>query len=200
MSGAFLPGQRLREEHIAKGMGVSRTPVRSAIQQLVTDGLISFEERRGAVVIGWTDRDVDDAFDIRCLLEPYASGAAATYASVNEIDELEKTNEEMWATIQSNRHDRIEQVQRLNNQFHNALIDAAHSAQIRAVLNGLVDMPILIGSFYLYSIEDMQRSVEHHRQIIAALRSRNKQLAEVAMHYHLTATRANYQTLRKQHQ
>lgn len=84
MSGAFLPGQRLREEHIAAALSVSRTPVRSAIQLLAADGLVRLEERRGAVVLGWTERDINEAFQIRSLMEPYATALAAQHATPGE--------------------------------------------------------------------------------------------------------------------
>ena len=188
MSGAFLPGQRLREEHIATEMSVSRTPVRAAIQQLVADGLIKLEERRGAVVVGWTDRDINEAFEMRSLLESYAAGIAALNATPAQIEQLEALNDAMRAAIHSQRDDRIEQVQQLNNQFHHLLVDAAHSAQVRTLLGNFLDMPIIIGSFYFYSDDDMLTSVAHHSHIIAAVRSRNRPLAETAMRLHLGAT------------
>src|SRR5690606_14134852 len=81
MAGAFLPGERLREEHIANELNVSRTPVRSAIERLIQDGLATREQRRGAVVLGWLDRDITEAFDLRLLLEPYAARSAALRAT-----------------------------------------------------------------------------------------------------------------------
>ena len=188
MSGAFLPGQRLREEHLATELSVSRTPVRSAIQLLVADGLVGVEERRGAVVLGLTDRDINEAFQIRSLMEPFAASLAAQHATHDEIDALERINEAMSAAVLAAHEDRPAQIQQLNNRFHHALLDAAHSARVSSLVGSLLDMPILIGSFYFYTEEDMMRSVDQHRQIIAALRARDVAFAETSTRFHLSAT------------
>src|ERR1700754_2659197 len=95
MAGAFLPGERLLEEHIAKELDVSRTPVRQAIERLEADGLVKRDGRRGTVVLGWLDRDINEAFELRLLLEPYAARAAAMRATPAQIDLLEELNQHM---------------------------------------------------------------------------------------------------------
>lgn len=188
MSGAFLPGERLREEHIAADLAVSRTPVRSAIERLIDDGLVSREERRGAVVLGWLDRDINEAFELRLLLEPYAARVAANRASEAQIEALAEINASMLRAVLSDDEDHVAQVQHYNNRFHHALLAAAQSARVRSLVDSLLDMPIIIGSFYFYSRDDMLSSVEQHKQIIAALRARDPDYAESAMRLHLTAT------------
>lgn len=188
MAGAFLPGQRLREEHIASEMAVSRTPVRNAIERLAADGLVKRDGRRGTVVLGWLDRDINEAFELRLLLEPYAARAAALRATPEQVDALEDINRHMLRAVESADADRVDQVQQYNNRFHHALIEAAQSARVRALVENLLDMPIIIGSFYFYRREDMLASVEHHRQIVAALRARDPDCAEAAMRLHLAAT------------
>ncbi len=192
-----MPGERLREEHIAAELSVSRTPVRSAIERLVTDGLVKHEGRRGAVVLGWQDRDIDEAFELRMLLEPYSAKAAAERASPEQIQELERINQCMLDAINADAPDSVAQVQHFNNQFHHALLDAAQSARVRSMVESLLDMPIIIGSFYFYTKDDMLRSVEHHRQIIAALRARDAECAQIAMRFHLAATHLLFRSHRK---
>lgn len=197
MSGAFLPGERLREEHIATELSVSRTPVRSAIERLAADGLVKREGRRGAVVLGWVDRDIDEAFELRMLLEPYAARTAAQRASAEQLDRLESLNQHMLEAVLSDDADKTARVQHYNNLFHHALLDAAQSARTRSMVENLLDMPIIIGSFYFYTRDDMLRSVEHHRQIIAALRARDPACAEIAMRLHLAATHLLFRSQRK---
>ncbi|MBO9329127.1 FCD domain-containing protein [Achromobacter xylosoxidans] len=197
MAGAFMPGERLREEHIAAELSVSRTPVRSAIERLVADGLVKHEGRRGAVVLGWQDRDIDEAFELRMLLEPYSAKAAAERATPEQILELERINQCMLDAVNSSDPDSVARVQHYNNQFHHALLNAAQSARVRSMVESLLDMPIIIGSFYFYTRDDMLRSVEHHRQIIAALRARDAECAQIAVRFHLASTHLLFRSHRK---
>lgn len=197
MAGAFLPGEPLREEHIATQLSVSRTPVRNAIERLIADGLVTREGRRGAVVLGWQDRDIDEAFELRMLLEPYSAKAAAERATPEQIEELERINQCMLDAVNSDAPDHVSQVQHYNNLFHHALLEAAQSARVRSLVENLLDMPIIIGSFYFYGRDDMLRSVEHHRQIIAALRARDAECAQIAMRFHLAATHLLFRSQRK---
>ena len=65
------------------------------------------------------------------------------------------------------------------------------------MVENLLDMPIIIGSFYFYGDDDMLRSVEHHRQIIAALRARDAECAALAVRFHLAATHLLFRNHRK---
>lgn len=197
MSGAFLPGERLREERIASELSVSRTPVRHAIEKLIEDGLVAREPHRGAVVLGWSDRDIEEAFELRMLLEPYAARAAALRADAAHIDALQTANDHMREAAQSADADHVGRVQHHNNRFHHALLSAAQSARVRTLVENLLDMPILIGSFYFYSRDNMLSSVEQHQQIINAIRAKDPDYAETAMRLHLTATRRLFLDQRK---
>lgn len=197
MAGSFLPGEPLREEHIATQLSVSRTPVRNAIERLIADGLVTREGRRGAVVLGWQDRDIDEAFELRMLLEPYSAKTAAERATPEQIDELERINQCMLDAVNSGAPDHVGQVQHYNNLFHHALLEAAQSARVRSLVENLLDMPIIIGSFYFYGRDDMLRSVDHHRQIIAAIRARDPECAEIAERFHLATTHLLFRSHRK---
>lgn len=72
VSGAFAPGERLRQEAIATAIGVSRIPVRSALMQLESEGLVDFHPRRGAVVRSLSIAQLHEIFELRELLEPFA--------------------------------------------------------------------------------------------------------------------------------
>lgn len=188
MSGVYPPGEKLREEHIAAEMSVSRTPVRTAIQRLIADGLVKNEEHKGAEVIGYTDRDLAEIFELRLLLEPYVASVASEHATEAQIQEMEVINEEMFRLIQSDQDDRIKGIQSLNNQFHHLLTNAAQSGRLRSLVEKFIDTPIIIGSFYFYTDHDMLQSYRAHREIIAALKLRDRQYAEIATRFHLTAS------------
>lgn len=195
MSGYYAPHSPLREEHIAEEMQVSRTPVRAALQRLIQDGLLE-SSTRGVVVAGWTAWDVNEIFELRILLEPHAAGLAAERASAGQIAAMDAINDEMEGWINANAADRLGRLQAANNRFHHLLVEAASSGRLKAMLADFLDTPIMIGSFYFYSESDMRQSVDHHRQVVNAIRARNRPFAEQAMAFHLRASFLRFQQQR----
>ncbi|AMB60089.1 hypothetical protein AWU67_15840 [Microterricola viridarii] len=93
LSGALLPGQKLRQETLAELIGVSRLPVRSALIQLEADGLVEFHDRRGAVVKSLSVAQAEEVYNIRVLLEVEAlrlTMAELTDARVARLRQLGK--------------------------------------------------------------------------------------------------------------
>src|SRR5210317_1396480 len=88
LSGHFNPGERLTEEHLASGLGVSRTPVREALHKLASEGLIQPLESRGFCVAPDSREDIEDVFDIRAALEGYAIRIVCEYISDPDIKKL----------------------------------------------------------------------------------------------------------------
>jgi DNA-binding GntR family transcriptional regulator len=72
ISGAFSPGERLRQEALATAIGVSRLPVRAALVRLEAEGLVEFHPRRGYVVQSLTHSEITEIYELRGLLESYA--------------------------------------------------------------------------------------------------------------------------------
>ena len=69
VSGKYAPGTRITEQEVAELAGVSRTPVREALRQLNVEGLLEFVPNQGAVVTSWSERELDEIFDLRAVLE-----------------------------------------------------------------------------------------------------------------------------------
>src|SRR5207237_6695976 len=76
VSSLMKPGERLNVDELAAKLGVSLTPVRSAIQQLATEGLVDILPRSGTFVASLSIQDVEETFDIRCALEQLAGEKA----------------------------------------------------------------------------------------------------------------------------
>src|SRR5262245_16990793 len=94
LANVFTPGQRLPVEEISKKLGVSLTPVRHAIQQLATEGLIEIRPRSGTFVASLDTRDIRETFDIRRALECLAAETAVR----NVTDEQLRTARRLvWA-------------------------------------------------------------------------------------------------------
>ena len=97
INGAYAPGMHLTESELAEIVGVSRTPVHDALLRLKADGLIEMQRNQGARVKNYSDRDIDEIFELRAYLEGYGAELAAHDISDKDIVILEKLADEMEA-------------------------------------------------------------------------------------------------------
>jgi DNA-binding GntR family transcriptional regulator len=188
MAGRYAPGAQLKEEHLAEIMGVSRTPVRAALQRLVNDQLLRSEPHRGVFVAEWTARDIQETFELRLLLDPHAAGLAAVRATEDQIEAMRMRTDRMESYTVPSFHDKLPEIQRENHAFHNLILEASELPRLRSIATSLTDMPMTIGTFYFYSEADMQRSIQHHRELITAIEARDRELAREVMSVHLRVT------------
>src|ERR1700682_3154662 len=91
LEGRLEPGARLKEEELARELGISRTPVREALLMLQAEGLIETVPNRGAVVRTHDADDLIDLYQLRALLEGYAARQAAARVSDEELDLLRES-------------------------------------------------------------------------------------------------------------
>jgi DNA-binding GntR family transcriptional regulator len=63
VGGTYAPGEQMKEEHLARELDISRTPVRAALKRLVEDGLATWDPNRGVRVAEWNDFDIEETFD-----------------------------------------------------------------------------------------------------------------------------------------
>jgi DNA-binding GntR family transcriptional regulator len=188
MAGYYAPGMQLKEEHIAEEMAISRTPVRSALHRLAGDGLVNMAARRGAFVAEWTKWDVAEIFALRCLLEPYGAGLAARHASDEEIRQLHALTDRKESLNSRSGQGAIAGIQKANHDFHTLMLRAARSPRLAKICEDLIGLPMLIGSFYFRSRQEILRSVQQHKDIILAIEARDELFAEQAMSVHLRAS------------
>ncbi|NDV87230.1 FCD domain-containing protein [Aurantimonas aggregata] len=187
MSGHYVPGTQLKEEAVAADLDVSRTPVRSAIQRLITEGLLEPAPKRGAIVTQWTAKDAEDIFNLRIMLEGYGASLAANLIDPAGIMEMKRLNNEMDAAARSKADGHLDEIHRLNLEFHKAIYQACGSGHLRAFGCGLLEFPLVIGGFYIYDDEDIMQSIRQHAEIIAALEAGNPDWAKAAVTCHLAA-------------
>src|SRR5690349_5369654 len=85
-SGELQAGQPLRQEEIARRLGVSRLPVREALNRLATEGLVELKPRRGFFVTSLNADEIEDIFDMRALLEERAGQLATQNRTLADAD------------------------------------------------------------------------------------------------------------------
>lgn len=189
--GRLLPGARLRETELAGRLGISRTPVREAIRQLESEGLVTHLPRQGATVRGLDHAEVIELYEMRAVLEGMAARLAARMALPVEIEELEALNAQLAVA------GRGAPAQEANRLFHRTLIDAARNRYLLRSVNGLQKTLLILGPTTLAESERQENAVTEHAQVIAALIARDGDEAERAMRRHVEAAlKARIRTMR----
>ena len=89
LSGVLAPGQHLRQDALAESLGISRIPIRSALFQLESDGLIEFRPHRGAVVAMLTPAQMREIYELRIVLESHALRKAIASMTPDRLKRLE---------------------------------------------------------------------------------------------------------------
>jgi DNA-binding GntR family transcriptional regulator len=183
LMGRMSEGKRLRQEEIASWLGVSTTPVREALRDLVTEGLIVFDAHRGAVVRGLTLDDAREIYRLRMVLEPLLIERTLALLDDAPLEHAASVHARMCATTE------VDEWTRLNQEFHSVFWAPQASSRLAHILEGLraAAMPYIALSL-LYSNQAIEQSNEEHEQILSHFRARDLASAVRLNHSHLEMT------------
>jgi GntR family transcriptional regulator, vanillate catabolism transcriptional regulator len=201
VQGRFHPGERLREVPLAAELRVSRIPLHLALERLAHEGFLSLRSTRGFVVQGFSPEDIRDAIELRGLLE----GSAARLATERlkddrELDPLRHGSREMVGLVRQ-RPLTLEAFKRyieLNAQFHNELLDLAHSRMLRRAIEQACSLPFASPSAFLNQqhanpeLRDLfVIAADQHCLIVEAIAHREGMRAETLTREHARVARRN---------
>lgn len=189
-SGELASGARLREQSIAAAAGVSRTPVRQALNRLAAEGLVVIEPNKGAQVAQYDDAEVASMLDLRATMEPQAVRAAVQRLTEQQLEELERLHEQMIGLVRS-RRSWIELAE-LNNQFHAIFVENCGSRPLTLAVQALVRPAMVVRTFERYTAKALDRSMQHHAELVDAAHCRDGAWAESVMCSHILAARHAY--------
>ena len=181
LDGRFVVGERLVEDRIASELGISRTPLREALHRLAQEGLLEKRRAGGYALRPLNTTEVEDAINIRSMLEAYAASLAASRSTQAQRDSLSANLQQFRA---ANAAGVIPQLVALNSEFHSILRTAAHSPlllQLLAELDGVVERllrPII-------SAEEADWSDKDHLDILQRIEERDALAAAEAMRAHV---------------
>jgi GntR family transcriptional regulator, vanillate catabolism transcriptional regulator len=209
LRGEFPPGQRILEVPLAKLLGVSRTPIRLALEQLAHEGLLeSAGIGSGFTVREFTLRDLWDGLEARGVLEGAAARLAAErLTDLSELDVMMAIHEELEriaqpyllspTTVASG--DDVVRYGELNGAFHSALVDLAKSPMLRWTLNRLQTIPFAAPTVVVMPKPGAYAtSQDHHRAILEALGNRESTRAEMLMREHARFARRLFELALRQ--
>jgi DNA-binding GntR family transcriptional regulator len=186
-SGELAPGEWLRERTIAEGMGLSRTPVREALNKLAAEGLVRLERNRGAQVVRWSKDQIVEIYGLRAATEGYVASLAAQKIDEATLAKLDANLAEYQRVIREDQDVTRRRAAALNNEFHSLILDATGNESLVYLVTGILNLPLVRRTFLRYTPRDLQRSAEHHQDLIDALRDRDEQAAAMIMNIHIRA-------------
>lgn len=160
------PGESITEMKLSRELGVSRTPVREALQRLDREGLIKLVPNKGAVVLGISEKDLIDIYKIRMRLEGLATRIAAEKRDP-EFCRLLGDNVDL--TVFYMEKGDIEKVKNLDSQFHDIIYRSCESRMLGKTLS---ELHRYIASYRKLSLAvdgRIERSLSEHREIYDAI-------------------------------
>lgn len=182
LDGTYKQGDFLVETRLAEELSVSRTPIREALKQLEMEGLLTAMPNRGVMVQGISPNDIDDIYSMRQLLEGLAACWAAERISKEELGKLEETVELM--AFYTARND-VNQLSRLDGEFHELIYKACNSRMLRQTLGMLHQNALQARQSSLNMPARPSSSLEEHRAVYAAIEAHDPEAAKAAMELHV---------------
>lgn len=182
MTGILLPDERLMEIPIATQLGVSRTPVREAIQRLEREQLVIVSPRCGAKVAGITDKDVKDALDVRIAVETMSVSFAAKNITPEQIARLREINGKIEEAIVA---EDVARISDLDNLLHRMIGEATGNNVLMDIMRQLEEHVLRYRFEYIKSIKANNAIAKEHEQIIAAIENRDVDSASNYMMEHI---------------
>jgi DNA-binding GntR family transcriptional regulator len=184
------PGEKLSDLRLSSELGVSRTPIREALHQLVQDGVVVAEPNRGFFVATFTPADLEEIFDLRCALEAFALRRVAQQdrereyrIALQELDRIDTLIAD--ADTDEKRLAAANAFLAVDQGFHSWMVQHAGNQRLTAIVTGLWAQ---IAVFQKAGTEIpgwMEIAMTQHRTIIELLRQNEVDAAIAALEDHI---------------
>jgi DNA-binding GntR family transcriptional regulator len=182
LDGTFREGTRLTEEQLANQLGISKSPVREALNRLEAEGLISIESRRGAYVKKFSRKEASDLYEFREVLELHSIAAAVITSTL--LSKLAESIERTKVFLSSG--DKLRHIEE-DLKFHAMIAAASGNGEFCRVFQN-IQQKSLICRYKTYHLSGSTAPVSHGR-IYMALQMEDRAQAMLAMQEHIRYVR-----------
>ena len=185
-AGFYSPGYRLQELELTEHLNVSRSPVREALRQLASDGLVVEIPNKGVYVKAFTVKDIEEIFDLRVMLEGYGIEKGAvkmTSARIKKLLELMERMESAYVNAD------LRTYTELDEQLHTEIVSLAGNDLVDDTYERVRSMNQQFRVLSLSSAKRFEESMEEHRSMIQALLTGDIQTALETNRSHLRLAR-----------
>ena len=185
ITGRLEPGRLHNEKDLARGLGISRTPVREALLDLSKEGMIVFVPRKGIKIREVTRRDISDVMELRKVIESYIIESCCGQLTPADLKGIGKIIEKQKAMTMKENRERFVEVDR---EFHLFLASRTGNRQLLHVMENLRDLLHFMAIKAIAYQDRMDQVLREHKRICTALEERDQKKAKEAMFLHLDTT------------
>jgi len=175
LSGQLKAGEKVAEPELAERFGISRTPIREAFRQLESEGYLTVIPRKGAVVTDLSEREVEEFYSIKSILEGYAARMAAEKMSSKDYERLEAINFRLKKLAEEGD---VKTFFRVHDEFHELFIRAAGNDKLFDLIGQMLRKFNRLRMASLALPGRMEISVQEHMKILEAFRRHDGEMAD----------------------
>lgn len=167
MENKILPNQRIREDILAEELEISRTPVREAINRLITEGLIVSVPRKGLFAKEITNRDIEEMIEVRVVLEKLSVSLCCGIIKEEQMDELEMIFQRYERMLRSGRY---LEAGELDGEIHNYIAGISDNDRLIYYIKDIQQRFVYARARNVKWTEEMvERSIRFHRNLLDAI-------------------------------
>jgi DNA-binding GntR family transcriptional regulator len=185
LSGELVPGQRLLQEELAEKLGISRTPIREALQQLANEGLVNISSYKGASVARFSASDMIEIYSVRIALESYAASLATQRVTDEDMERLETLMKEMGKAFQNKD---FEHLLEAHHKLHANIYEIAGKQRLYEHIIQYLDLTNLYQRMALSLGRGANDPIKEHIDILETLRNRDEEAVGRMVRKHLELT------------
>ncbi|HEU4599890.1 MAG TPA: GntR family transcriptional regulator [Solirubrobacterales bacterium] len=181
VDGELRPGDRVRQEEIAEGLGISIAPVREALATLEQEGQVRYLPRRGYSVAELDLDDLHEIYELRQLLETRAARRALPLFDEDALERLERAGRDC---VDAASEGDVAAELEANRRFHFAVFDAPDQVHTLRLIRLLWDSTETYRAMYYNAPEGRREAIEAHERIVAAVRAGDAEALVAAQDAH----------------
>ncbi|MEY3873115.1 MAG: hypothetical protein RLZZ296_2110 [Pseudomonadota bacterium] len=170
LKGVLIPGQRINEPDVAARLGVSRVPVREALRELESSGLVVARKHSGVFVRQLAAPEIRDLYQMRALLDGFAGRQVAQRTHLDNVTLIHLLDDSIAAMQDAASQHDVQRYYGENLRFHWAIVEAAGNQSLTETYRGIVQKLHVSRLQNLAHDASMQESITEHMDIASALR------------------------------
>ncbi|WP_374724250.1 GntR family transcriptional regulator [Calidifontibacillus erzurumensis] len=164
LEGVYVPGQRIVIDQVAKELGTSTIPIREAIRNLESDGLIVYKPYSGAIVSAINETEYIEVLSVIAILDGYAASLSVGRLTSEELEQLEQLNKQMAEAVENFEFEKFSQ---LNRSFHTIILEKCGNAfLIDQIVQSQQRLDRIRRSIFTFVPQRARESIEEHATIL----------------------------------